>query len=239
MAIPKILHYCWFGQDEMPKTEKKCVARWQKYFSDYQIIHWNESNFDINCNTYVEEAYIAGKYAYVADVARLKALYEYGGVYLDADCKVLKRFDDLLDCHAFTGFGADNKELAACTMGFEKGDAFIKECLDSYEEDKFINDDGTYNTFSINRRMTSILEKYGFKQNGKQQIVQDITMYPMSYFCPLSMLPDEVPDCKTKDTYSMALWTNPELLRERSLLVRLAHKTGLNKLKRKIIGTNR
>lgn len=82
--------------------------------------------------------------------------------------------------------------------------------------------------------MTKILKNYGFKQNGKKQIVKNIIIYPMSYFCPLSMLPDTVKDCKGKDTYSMVLWTNPELKRERNFFTRFAHKTKLNKLKRLI-----
>ncbi|MBQ7172520.1 MAG: glycosyl transferase [Clostridia bacterium] len=235
MAIPKILHYCWFGGGEMPKTEASCVKGWSRFFGDYKIMLWNESNFDIHCNKYVEEAYAAKRFSYVADVARLSALYRFGGVYLDADCKVLKSFDPLLDCHAFTGFGADNRELAACTLAFEAGDPFIKECLDSYETDSFLLPDGTPNTRSINLRMTAILEQYGFVQNGEKQTVRDIVIYPMTYFCPLSMLPDTVPDCKSKNTYSMALWTSKELRRERSFLIRFAHKTGLNKLVRKVL----
>ena len=224
MAIPKILHYCWCGQNEMPNVEKKCVERWKRFFQGYQTILWNECNFDVNYNKYVKEAYETHHYAYVADVARLKALIEYGGIYLDADCKVLKPFDDLFGQHAFTGFGADNREIAACTLAFEPEDSFLLECLASYENDSFIQADGSYNLKSINIRMTEILMKYGFIQNGVKQTVRDITVYPMTYFCPLSMLPDTVPDCKSKNTYSMALWTNPELLRERSFPVRLAHK---------------
>ncbi len=236
MAIPKILHYCWFGKDGMPKTEAKCVERWQRFFSGYQTIRWNEENFDVGYNRYTEEAYRSGRYAYVADVARLKALYEYGGVYLDADCKVLKPFDDLLDCHAFTGFGGDNREIAACTLAFEPGDPLVKECLDSYDGESFLNEDGSCRTWSVNLRLTELLKKHGFVPNGKKQTVADIIIYPMTYFCPLSMLPDEVPDCRSKDTYSMALWTGKELKRERSFIVRFAHKTGLNKLKRKVLG---
>ena len=235
MAIPKILHYCWFGKQEMPKTEAKCVKGWEKFFSGYQTIHWSEENFDVRCCRYVSEAYEAGRFAYVADVCRLKALYDYGGVYLDADCKVIRSFDDLLGCHAFTGFGGDNQELAACTLGFEKGDPFIKECLDSYENDCFILPDGSHNTWSLNLRMTALLEKHGFVPNGKKQTVENIIIYPMTYFCPLSMLPDTVPDCKSSHTYSMALWTGKEIRRERSFAVRFAHKTGLNKLKRKVL----
>ena len=234
MSIPKILHYCWFGQNEMPRIEAKCIKRFTKYFSDYKIICWDESNFNIEYNQYVKEAYDAGKYAYVSDVCRLKALYDYGGVYLDADCKVIKPFDGLLNCHAFTGFGADNREIAACTLAFEKGNTFIRECLDSYENSSFVKDDGTFDTYSVNRRMTAILEKHGFIQNGKKQIIDDIIIYPMTYFCPLSMLPDEVSDCKSKNTYSMAQWSSKELKRERSFPVRFAHKTRLNLIKRKI-----
>lgn len=231
MAIPKILHYCWFGRGIMSKTEEKCVNRWKKFFSDYEVICWNEDNFDIYYNQYVKEAYHEKKYAYVADVARLKALYEYGGIYLDVDCKVLKSFDPLLKCHAFTGFGGDNKELAACTLAFEPHDPFIKECLDSYEKERFINEDGSLKLWSVNQRMTKLLENYGFKQNGEKQIVKNIIIYPMSFFCPLSMLPDTVKDCRGKDTYSMALWTNPELKRERNIIIRIAHKMKLNKFK--------
>ncbi len=234
MSIPKILHYSWFGKGQMPKPESKCVKRWQKFFSSYEIKKWDESNFDVNCNRYVKEAYENKRYCYVSDYARLLALYEYGGVYLDADCYVKKPFDDLLDQVAFTGFGGDNAELASCTMAFTKGHPFIKECLDSYADDKFVLEDGSFNLLSINQRMTKLLMAHGFEPNGKQQEVLGITIYPMTYFCPLSMLPDTVKDCKSKNTYSMALWTNPELKRERSFMVRIAHKLKLNQLKRKV-----
>ena len=124
----------------MPKAEKSCVERFAKFFPDYKIIRWDERNFDINYNEYVSQAYAAGKFSYVSDVCRLYALYNYGGVYLDADCKVLKSFDDLLDSEAFTGFGGDNKEIAACTLAFKPGHPFIKEFLSDYECRSFLKD---------------------------------------------------------------------------------------------------
>ena len=235
MAIPKILHYCWFGGGECPKISKKCFKSWAKYFKDYRIIRWDESNFDCKCIPYVEQAYNAKKFMYVSDYARLCALYEYGGIYFDVDCKVLKSFAPLMDDYAFTGYGGDNREIASCTLAFEKKDPFIKECIDSYQNESFICSDGEYNTLSINQRMTNILISHGFEPNGKEQTVCNVKIYPMTYFCPLSMLPDTVKDCKSKDTYSMTIWTNEELLRERSLPVRIAHKTGLNLVKRKIL----
>lgn len=235
MSIPKILHYCWFGDGEYPKIDKKCFKTWKKYLADYEFMKWDETNFDCGCIPYVKQAYDAKKFMYVSDYARLLAMYKYGGLYLDMDCKVLKSFNPLLDSHAFTGYGGDNKEIAACTLAFEPNNPFVKECIESYEKDSFILEDGSYNTKSINIRMTELLQNHGFIPNGKEQEVSGVHIYPMTYFCPLSMLPDTVKDCKSKDTYSMTIWTGKELLRERNLIVRFAHKTGLNKIKRKIV----
>ena len=44
--IPKIIHYCWFGGKELPIEVKKCIASWRKMCPDYEIIRWDESNFD-------------------------------------------------------------------------------------------------------------------------------------------------------------------------------------------------
>ena len=56
--IPKKIHYCWFGRGEKPKLAKKCIASWKKYCPDYEIIEWNEDNFDINKTLKI---YIDGK----------------------------------------------------------------------------------------------------------------------------------------------------------------------------------
>ena len=234
MAIPKILHYCWFGKGELPKTARRCMKSWPQKLRGFEIRRLDESNFDIGVNRYVKEAYEARKFMYVSDYARLLALYREGGLYLDVDCMVKKDFSPLLEANAaFTGYGGDDRELAACTLAFEAGHPFLKECLDSYEDDRFRKEDGSYNQKSVNIRMTELLEKHGFVPNGKEQTVCGIHIYPMTYFCPLSMLPDTVPDCKSKSTYSMTIWDSEELKHERNFFVRLAHKTGLNKLKRK------
>ena len=235
MAIPKILHYCWFGGKELPSLAQKCMKSWIKRLPDFTIKRWDESNFDIAVNRYVKEAYEAKKFMYVSDYARLLALYREGGLYLDVDCMVKRDFSPLMETEtAFTGYGGDNRELAACTLAFSAGHPFLKECLDSYADDAFVNADGSYNQKSINVRMTELLQTHGFAPNGAEQTICNVHIYPMTYFCPLSMLPDEVPDCKSKSTYSMTIWSSPELKRERSFLVRLAHKMGLNKLKQKL-----
>ena len=97
MAIPKMVHYCWFGGKEKPEDVKKCIESWKQFLSDYQLMEWNEDNFDIERLQYTREAYAAGKYAFVSDVARIEALYQYGGFYMDTDVEVLKSFNPLLE----------------------------------------------------------------------------------------------------------------------------------------------
>ena len=46
--IPKIIHYCWFGKGLMPKSQRDCIKNWKKLMPDYQIMRWDESNFDYN-----------------------------------------------------------------------------------------------------------------------------------------------------------------------------------------------
>ena len=91
--IPKIIHYCWFGRNEKPLEVKKCINSWKKILPDYQIVEWNEENFDISNNLYAEEAYRDRKYAFVSDVARVYALINLGGIYLDTDVEVYRSFD--------------------------------------------------------------------------------------------------------------------------------------------------
>ena len=93
--IPKVIHYCWFGGNPLPNIAVKCINSWKKYFPDYEIIEWNESNFDLFSCDYCREAYDAKKWAFVSDYARFKILYEHGGVYFDTDVEVIKSMDDI------------------------------------------------------------------------------------------------------------------------------------------------
>ena len=94
--IPKIIHYCWFGGNPKSNLIKQCIDSWKKYCPDYQLIEWNESNFDINCNPYVKAAYEDKKWAFVSDYVRLYIVYNQGGVYLDTDVLLHNGIDELL-----------------------------------------------------------------------------------------------------------------------------------------------
>ena len=40
----------------------KCINSWKKYCPDYEIIEWNEDNYDINKNKFMRQAYEAKKW---------------------------------------------------------------------------------------------------------------------------------------------------------------------------------
>lgn len=183
--IPKTIHFCWFGRGEKSDLIKKCVESWREHLKDYEIIEWNEDNFDIHCNSYVEEAYQNRKFAFVADYARLKVMYEYGGIYLDSDVEVLKEFpEEMLQQKAFSGFESPIN-VPTGTMASEKGFPLFKEFLDYYEDKHFVNEDGTFNDITNVDIITNELVKRGLKRNNTYQVVDGFALYPKDYFCPL------------------------------------------------------
>ena len=94
--ISKIIHYCWFGGNPLPPLALECIASWKKFLPDYEIIQWNESNFDVNMIPYTAEAYKQKKYAFVSDFARFWIVYKYGGLYFDTDVEVVKPLNDII-----------------------------------------------------------------------------------------------------------------------------------------------
>lgn len=111
--IPKIVHYVWLGHGEKSDKIKTCIESWHKYLPDYEIIEWNEDNFDINYNDFTKQSYELKQYAFTSDVVRLWALYNYGGIYLDTDVLVYKPLDEFLSEPAFTGFEDTNYPVTA------------------------------------------------------------------------------------------------------------------------------
>lgn len=210
MSIPKKIHYCWFGKGEMPKLAKKCIKSWKKYCPDYEIICWNEENFDLSQNRYMQEAYTSGKWAFVSDFARLKIIYDNGGIYLDTDVEIIKPIDDLLENHAFMGF--DEKGIIATGLGFgaEKGDKIIEEFLKDYEDIPFILPDGSFDLTPCPDRNTATLKRLGMDTNIKNQVFMNTLFLDREYLCPMDYYTGKKEI--TKNTYSIhhysASWTS-------------------------------
>lgn len=184
MSIPKIVHYCWFGGNSKPKKVEKCIESWKNKLADYEIIEWNEDNFDVNYNKYSTEAYKAKKYAFVSDIARLVALKEYGGIYLDTDVEVFKSFDEILDNEAVLGFEEANY-VATSFMAFSKEHSLVDEFLEVYSSESFINSDGSNNLNTNVNRLTKMLTDKGLKCNNEYQVLDDGSIiFPKEFFSP-------------------------------------------------------
>lgn len=184
--IPKKIHYCWFGGNPLPVLAQKCITSWKKHCPDYEIIEWNESNFDINCCYYVREAYDAKKWAFVSDVARLYALVKCGGIYMDTDVEVIKPLDDLLDYDAFSGFETKT-QIPTGIMSCSESHPLFAELLHDYDNMHFIRPDGSYDLTTNVTRITKTCLKYGLRLDDTFQTVNDFTLFPHDYFCPKSI----------------------------------------------------
>ena len=184
MAIPKMVHYCWFGGKEKPEDVKKYIESWKQFLPDYQLMEWNEDNFDVERLQYTREAYTAGKYAFVSDVARVEALYQYGGVYMDTDVEVLKSFNPLLEAQCILGM--EEKEYVATSfMAFEKEHSLVKQFLDLYENISFLDENGQIVTGTNVAKLTNMLLEKGFVQEDHyQELEEGIKIYPKEYFSP-------------------------------------------------------
>lgn len=182
--IPKIIHYCWFGYKEKPKAVQNYINQWKRMLPDYKIIEWNETNFDINYNLYTQQAYKEKKYAFVSDVARLFALYEFGGIYLDTDIEIKKDFNDLLSSYdMILGYENNGTHLMTAFMASSKNNSRIQKFLHSYEDEAFILEDGKLNTYPNTYRITEMLKKEGIIMNGEfQHFEREFALYPEKSF---------------------------------------------------------
>lgn len=169
VKIDKKIHYCWFGSKPKPEAVLKYIEGWREKLPNYEIIEWNESNFDINICEYVRQAHEAKKYAFVSDYARLLALYNHGGVYLDTDVEVCKDLGPLLDTGILTLGFEEFDFIATSTIIAPKKSKFIKYFLDSYNSRLFIESDGSLNQKTNVQVITNLLENIGLIRNGINQ----------------------------------------------------------------------
>lgn len=222
----------------MPDIALKCIESWHKYMPDYQYKLWNEDNFDVNSVPYVKEAYECRKYAFVTDYVRLFALYMEGGIYMDTDVEVLKPYDDLLTLPAFTGYeGSKYLPPVTGTMASEAGGVWVKEQLSAYEGIHFVLEDGSMDLTTNTSRISSIMKRGGFLQDGKKQVYKDMHIFPVDYFCPRQTTGEFL---LTENTYCdhhfMGSWNSTQ---RKGFLARLFGQRiliNLIKLKRKLLG---
>lgn len=188
--IPKKIHYCWLSGDPFPELIAKCIAGWKEKLPDYEFVLWDANRFDIAGNLWVKQAFEAKKYAFAADYIRLHAVYTQGGIYLDTDVEVRKRFDDLLHLPYMVGTEG-NGMIEAGVFGAEAGADWLADCLNHYDNRSFIKADGTFDILTLPRIMNAqISQNRTIVEASKPEILaselQDnarLYMFPKSFFC--------------------------------------------------------
>lgn len=181
--IPHVIHYCWFGGGEKPDVVCRCIDSWKRFFPEWEIIEWNEENYDITKSQYMREAYKEKKWAFVSDYARFDILYNQGGVYLDVDVEFLKPLpDEYLHKGAFTGFEYTGIVAPGLIFAVPRKHPFLREVLEMFDVSTFsMNADGTFLT--VNMQLTNMMKKEGLKTNNKLQNICGVTVYPSEFFC--------------------------------------------------------
>ena len=210
--IPKVIHYCWFGGNSIPDKYKKWMESWHKYCPDYEIVEWNESNYDVTKNAYMHEAYQCKKWGFVPDYARLDIIYNHGGIYMDTDVELVQNLDDLLYQEAYFGFERESTINLGLGFGAVKGSEIIRKLRDDDEMRHFLLQDGTMDLTASPVLQTAIFQQKGVALNGEYQVKQDFTIYPekvLSGKCPYTRRVRLLSYTKSIHHYE-ATWTDHE-----------------------------
>lgn len=200
--IPKIIHYCWFGGNPLPELAQKCIASWKKYCPDYEIIEWNEANYDVSKCAYMKEAYQAKKWGFVSDYARFDIIHNHGGIYLDTDVEIIRSLDGLLENRAFMGFDNENYVSPGLIIGGEAGSGEMECIMRWYETHHFMKESGEIDLTASPAIVTKILDGMGLcKEQSVQLLNGSLTIYPKDYFCPMDYYTGDI--AVTDNTYTI------------------------------------
>jgi len=206
----------------------KCIESWKKYCPDYELIEWNEDNFDIDCIPFVREAYDAKKWAFVTDYARLKIIYENGGIYLDTDVEIIKSLDPLLTLEGYAGFQRGDYVNTGLGFGAEKGNKLIYEVMADYHDRHVPESDGDYALIACPITNTAVMERLGLVANGQMQTVMGMTFFPLDYFSPKDS--ETYLTTLTEKTYSIhhydATWKSSNAKLKQKLIVAVVKLIG-------------
>lgn len=224
IMIPKKIHYCWFGRGDKTKLAQKCIASWKRHCPEYEIIEWNEDNFDVNQHPYLRWCYENKKWAFLSDFARLLVVKEFGGLYFDTDVELLRKPEELLQYAAFYGF--ENEQIINTGEGFgaEPGHPTLIAMIQQYLNLE-PNSEGSYSLITCPKLNTEALLSFGLRLNGEKQILSDTIVLPYDFLNPYD---DETGRLnKTENTISIHWYSKSWLDKKvifRSKITKLLHR---------------
>lgn len=189
--IPKKIHYCWFGGGELPQFALNCIASWKKYCPDYEIIRWDENNYDIDKNDFTREVVREKHFSALSSYARFDIIHQHGGIYFDTDVEVVKNIDCLLHYKAFMGFEVSNYVNSGHGFGGVRGNKLFAENVDIYDHMTFLDESGKFNYIGAPIITTNMLKSHGLILNGNMQNIEGTTIFPSEYFDPALQIATE------------------------------------------------
>src|ERR1700693_4390406 len=216
--IPRIIHYVWVGPRALSDEAKRRIDGWRMIMPDYQIMEWNNNNINFNVNS-LQAAFAVGAWNRVANYQRLCALIEHGGIYLDTDIEVRKRFDPLLHNLCFLGFQRDDALhdiVNNAVIGAEK-DHWLTRTVQHCLNEQF---HGAVEVGSASGPglVSRILLDNGLGGYVDEPVkVRDITIYPKRYFYPYRWDESFSESCVTPDTFCIHLWEHAWWLKQLSI----------------------
>tara|TARA_R110001592_G_scaffold321636_1_gene600223 strand:- start:6647 stop:10270 length:3624 start_codon:yes stop_codon:yes gene_type:complete len=212
-VIPRIIHYCWFGNGEKPEIVEKCIKSWKKNLTGYEIKEWNEENSPME-SAYMKNAAKHNKYSNMSNFVRTHALKTEGGIYLDTDMEVFKDFEQQLSDKCFLGFQYSkdslkkfpegiNELVNGAVIGAVKNHPFIEKL-----QEKVVNNfDGTEESnLSGPFSTTESLRDMGLIGLSDDHL-EDLRLYSFEYFYPTPWWREFELSDKTQDTVCVHHWT--------------------------------
>lgn len=199
--IPKKIHYIWFGNNPLPKQLEKCITSWKKFCPDYEIIRWDENNYDIKKCRYMEDAYNNKKYSFASDYAKLDILYNNGGIYFDTDVEIIRSIDDLLYQEAFCSVEKWQVINFGGCSGAVKGHPAVKKFIEAWENRSYFRADGSPDFVSSGIIDTKVAIDNGYIINGENQNIMGMNVYTYDYFHPYDYMSGKLN--LTENTYSI------------------------------------
>lgn len=231
--IPKIIHYCWFGNNPKNEDILSCIESWKTLNPNFEIKEWNELNFPFEMYPFASRMYNEKKWAFVSDYARLRILHEYGGFYLDTDMLLLQSLDTCINAECSVGEESPSV-LNAAYLGCVPGHSFVKACLEYY-------DTNPQAVETIPRVMTRIYNAL------PEDIRSSVTVYPAHVFYPFTI--ETIKEYKGQDLGSDVIgvhlwnysWGHPlnkffKRIGIHRMGVRLAEMLGIKTLLKKLLG---
>jgi hypothetical protein len=141
---PKRIWTYWDREDRIPKTVKMCMRGWAKWNPDYEIVLLTKKNYQ-GYVTIPEELTSHPNFndmpARFADLVRVWALAEHGGIWIDSSIILKAPLDDWLfpKYAEFSGFYIDGMTKTTPVIenwffACNKGSPFVKKWRDEFSK---------------------------------------------------------------------------------------------------------